>query len=349
MTLLYVGVYENTFPCRYFFYPIFTCESSFMKRVSRFSICACMALLVSVTACKKKAGTSANTGSDAAALSHLFGELRRMPYAFSVVAGRDVIVYCERGTKFHFYTNSFKDAGGHAISSGTIELVVTEVYKTSDFITWYAPTTTADGVLVSGGEIHIAATMNGQPVYANKYSIGFVQAEASNQPMQLFYGLVGGDSVVTWSQNYVPNSGTAVASTSSDGSGSNFYRYQFDSCAHFDWVGCAHSVVSTSSKTGLEVVLPDASFNASNARVFISIPGSGIVVNASVSSDNIFNLPSSAALPVGSAYEAIVLAVKNGVSYYSESSGTITGGLVLHPAVSAKSKDDIKNALLMLE
>src|SRR4051794_26461035 len=100
------------------------------KRVLLLPVVLCIALLAGVGACKKSANNSSNVVDGPAALSQLIGELRLMPYTFSVNAGRDVIIYCERGTKFHFYTNSFKDASGRTLSSGEVAIVVTEIYKT---------------------------------------------------------------------------------------------------------------------------------------------------------------------------------------------------------------------------
>ena len=65
-------------------------------------------------------------------LNQLFAGLRYTPQNLSVTAGRDTIVYGNNGTMLHFYTNSFKNGSGNIITSGTVYLQLTEMYKAGD-------------------------------------------------------------------------------------------------------------------------------------------------------------------------------------------------------------------------
>ena len=320
-----------------------------MKHIFLFVAAVFIIVSVTLTACKKSANnnTPATTGN----LCHLMAGLRNSPQSLSVTAGRDTVIYCARGTKLHFYTYSFVDVGGHPITSGTVNLSVTEIYKTGDFITNCTSTAAFDSLLNSGGEVFIAATMNGQPVYANKYGIGFTQSAPSSIPMQLFYGLIkGSDSTITWSKDYVPNPGTSCAQATFDVSGFSFLRYQFDSCAGFNWVNCDHFAGITSSKTNVKVVLPDASFNATNTQAFIALPGYRVTLGVGVytSATSTYSLNTGSWLPLGASYEVIVIANKNGGFYYYESTGIITDGVTINAAMSAKTESEILTMLQTL-
>ncbi len=318
-----------------------------MKRVWVYILVLCVAISAMVISCKKSSDQGSKV-SDAAALSSLLGSLHAAPYTLSVQAGKDAIVYCARSTRLHFYPNSFKDGVGRAVSSGTVAVTVTEVYNTSDLISHYINTGTTYSLFGCSGAVNIEALINGQPVYADRYSIGFTQPEASNKSAQLFYGYVGADSLVSWSQNYFPNSGTSAASTSIDGSGSNFYRYQLDSCTSFNWVCCGRLAINTAPKTNVQIVLPDTTFNALNTRVFIVLPDDKIIVSATIASAGTFTLLSGALVPTGASYEIVVLAAKKGVYYYAQSTGTVTDGLTLHPSLMATAKENIMSALVAL-
>ncbi len=130
-----------------------------------------------------------NRGTATKSLNQMFAGLRSTPQNLSVTAGRDTVVFGADSTVFHFYTNSFKDASGNIITSGTVNLQLVEIYKPADFISNRTTTSTSDGhILQSGGEINLVATMNGQTVYANRYDMGFKQTNSSTTTMNLYYG-----------------------------------------------------------------------------------------------------------------------------------------------------------------
>jgi len=132
-------------------------------------------------------------------LNKLFAPIRSTPQSFSVTAGASHKVTGSKGTVLSFYPNSFKDANGNIITSGTINIQLIEMYKPGQMIANRATTTANGQLLKSGGQVYISATKAGAPVYANKYGIAYPQPAASSVPMQLFYGNTqNADSVVTW-------------------------------------------------------------------------------------------------------------------------------------------------------
>jgi len=140
-----------------------------------------------------------DTTSDKSKLNTLFSAFHNSPQVINVTAGVPQVVICNKGTKLTFYSNSFKDAAGNTITSGTVTLKVVEMYKPGQMIAERAGTTSGNELLVSGGQINITATMGGAEVYAGKYGIGFKQPVSSTQAMSLFYGNTSNaDSVTVW-------------------------------------------------------------------------------------------------------------------------------------------------------
>lgn len=277
--------------------------------------------------------------------------LRSTPQNFNIAAGRDTIIYgASDGTALHFYANSFKDASGNIITSGTIDIQLTEMYKPGEMICNRTTTITNDGQLLqSGGEINITASMNGQEVYANKYGIGFKQSAPSSLNMQLFYGNTNNtDSVTMWSADDVTKNGVTANGTTPDTSRSSYYYY-FDSCPHLSQTNCdAVYLPGSTQKTDVALVLPDGSFNQRNTEVFLILPSLklSIFMNEYDQSTNTIHLDeSSVGLPIGLNFELAVITYKNDTYYFYETSGTITKGMTINAAMGAETLSDIKARL----
>ncbi|MBL7690504.1 MAG: hypothetical protein JNM41_02850, partial [Flavipsychrobacter sp.] len=81
-------------------------------------------MTAAIFACSKK-DSDGTTNFDKSKKRALFADLETEPQKIIIQAGRDTVVFGSNNTILHFYANSFKDAGGNAISSGLvlIELV----------------------------------------------------------------------------------------------------------------------------------------------------------------------------------------------------------------------------------
>jgi hypothetical protein len=332
-----------------------------MKRVHLVLALLCCTAIITVIACKKK---KTETVYDPSHLNEYFAGLRTSPQSISVQAGRDTVVSGARGTVLHFYQNSFKDAAGNVITAGTINLQLTEMYTPGDMIA-NRTSATADGqVLQSGGQVMIVATMNGNPVLANKYGIAFKQPAASSQPMALYYqGGNNADSSVTWKVSDTTKNGTTAAGTNDTSShtgtksdtitintGTHTYHfpgfyYLFDSCTDFRWVNCdIRSVWGPGVNfTNISLVMPDASFKNANTQVYFIFSS----INSTV---NLYYNPSTKSFvgddayppfPIGKPYKLIAMADKDGTYYYFESSGTVTNGMTINAAMEQKTLADI--------
>jgi len=124
-----------------------------MKQLLQFTLALCLIAAIIVIACKK---SSSNNTVPTTSLNQLFAGLNSIPENFTVTAGRDTIIYgTSDSTLLHFYTNSFKDANGNVITSGTIYVQLTEMYKAGEMIRNRATTVANGHILQSCGQINI--------------------------------------------------------------------------------------------------------------------------------------------------------------------------------------------------
>ncbi len=346
-----------------------------MKRTQNVLLLTGIFAVLSLTACRKPNNSrSANdpytpvnpngqpptnypgTGAASATLRSLFKELRSTPQTLTTTAGISSTIYGIKGTRITFYPNSFKDASGNIITSGTIVIKLTEMLTPGAMIAENATTQTTTGdILRSGGQVKIEASKDGQAVYANKYSLSFKQPAASYQPMDLYFGDRNNkDSAVLW-KPLVPSSGggtgTTATATMPIGSGTDTsHLYVFDSCTDFNYVNCDWFSGITGAKTNIHFVMPDTSFNENYTQIFLVFNDLNSVarVNGSTyeKATNSFNL-GAYTLPVGY-YITVITLSKNaaGKYYFSEQNGlTITDAMSINVTMTERTLDYIKTRL----
>ncbi len=292
-----------------------------MKKTPLFVLFA-LAVITIAIACNKK-NTTATPPVQAVTWT---SALRSTPQTYTVMAGRDTVIMGTDSTVLHFYPNSFMLATGDLITGGTITIQLIEMYTPGPMIANGATTATTDGsMLKSGGQVYIKATMNGREVFANKYGLGFRQASASNQPMEIFYGSLGNvDSTVKWTVSDTTKNGTTAAGTTNDSSTSTTSNphpslmYIFDSCTSFNWINCDRFDENGASDK-IFFQLPDDSYSNSNTVVFIVLPGTNSVEKGDYSGAGKFLV---AHLGGGISYKAVAITNKDNLYYYFEVTGT---------------------------
>lgn len=285
-------------------------------------------------------------------LTGLFTEIEETPQSFSVTAGVDATIVGSRGTIITFDPTSFKDASGNVITSGTINIQLTEAYTPGQMIMNGVTTTTlGNNPLMSGGSVNIIATnATQQEVFANDYSISFKQPADNDQSMRLYTGLVDTTRIganVKWNDSATNFAERAAKDTS----GQVFY-YEFDSCTNFNWINCDYFYSAPSPKTDISVVMPDASFNQSNTQVFVIFPTLNMVTsmyNYDTATHTFKFGYDSYFLPVGTNIKVVVLAAK-GTLYYMDvqSSINVTAGMSVSTTMPTQSLTQIKTALSSL-
>lgn len=313
------------------------------------------AALLLLAACKKSDTPVFNTTQDKTPVHQLAAALRSAPQTFTVTPGTYQQITGSKGTRLRFYPNSFRDASGHIIAGGTIEIQLTEMYRPGDMIRNRATTTDDGRLLISGGQVKIRATRNGQEVYARKYGIDFSQPAPSAQPMALYYGnVVGGDSTTNWDiADTSGNNGTTTGGTVQDSvvtGGSGVY-YQFDSCTNFGLINCDYFYNSSSPLTDMTAIMPDTSFNGNNTLVFLVFPtiNSATYMHQYVYTTHAFGLGSGYQVPVGMGFHIVSISNKNGTYYYDQVlSQTVTSNMSLTMNPQQQTLAQIQAALAAL-
>lgn len=328
--------------------------------------------LVCITACSKKSndGTGAQPTetipaspaptffSSGVSLNKVFRELRSTPETKCITAGKLQTITFAKGTRLTFYPNSFQDGTGKTISSGTVCLEVTEIYKPGDMISNRVVTMNPSYILRSGGQVNIKATKDGQTVYARKYGIDFKQTGPSMQPMALFYGnMQNKDSLVMWG-NPMTGAGMTVPGTSdtippapgdtTGGWGVGMY-YQFDSCTDFNWVNCDYFYTATGAKTQIKVVVTDLAATAQNTQVLMVFPSLNAVLPLYANSTAPLTYKSGD-VPEGlTAHVVVVSKRENNQYYYWEALGFNVSTLMqLDATTTPQTIAYVKNKLATL-
>ncbi len=314
-----------------------------------------MVLFVCLLCCKKKTPTPTY---DVSHMTQLFAPLKPAPQTLSVQAGRDTTIFGHDSTALHFFTNSFKDANSNPITSGTIDIQLTEMYKPGDMVANRASSIAGEHTLQSGGQVNIIATMLGRAVFTNKYSIGFKQPGTSGETMSLYYGgNTNADSITTWTVSDTTN-GNAAYGTHHFDTGSapplatgflfrGGYYYLFANCTQFGTINCDRLYVHNGDNTVIQVTVPDGSFNPTNTQIFVVFPTINSITmgddrqiyTASTNTFIVGNHMDSVA--VGMSYEVAVIANKNGSFYYFSQKGTTAKGMTINATMAPETSGDI--------
>jgi hypothetical protein len=311
-----------------------------MKLIQQPMLLACCAALLVAGSCKKPDNTSGSietvtTNSDIST----FDALRSTPQTFTVTAGTAKSLLGAAGTYLRFYPNSFKDKNGNIITSGTINLELIEAYEIGDMIANRAATVTNTGVLTSGGEVNIKATMNGEEVFANKYGIGFKAAQtATAKPMELYYGDRNNpDSIVIWSAKPGAKDDTVSGTTYLTDPSLKLIEgifYMFDSCSSFKWINSDHPHDGTSKYVKITVNVSGLQFTG-NVQSSLSIGFAALKVATTLRQTSFDQNTRTGTYqgwsPTGSPARFAFFVPKDKNNwYYYEYTGTVTDGLVIN-------------------
>lgn len=291
-----------------------------------------------------------NPGGDR--LNAMFSQLRSTPQSFTVEAGENDTITGSKGTKVIFNPGSFKDNSGNTISSGSIQIELTEIYKPGQMIANRVNTVTTTGkLLTSGGQINIKAMKGSGEVKAANYGIAFRQSEVSEKRMSLFRGgPTGFYSSTTTTDNTIIWEDDVIMSIKGTSAINNEYFFLFGECTDFGWINCDDFVDDSRPKTNMTINLPDG-YNNRNTQVFIVIPELNAVTSPRNynAASNSFNMGTDAGyyLPIGMDIKIVTLATINDDQYYLEITDeiTISEGLAINPSPLSQSKAAVTAAL----
>ena len=118
---------------------------------------------------KKQTNNTATTRPTYSSMDSIFSMLSVQPKTLSVDAVNGGSYYGNSGTRYIFYGNSFMTAAGGSVT-GTVQIQVSEYLQKGDMLFSKMLPISNNEPLLSGGEINVSATQNGQPVYLQPYN-----------------------------------------------------------------------------------------------------------------------------------------------------------------------------------
>lgn len=126
---------------------------------------------MSLFSCKKSSNSNVSTPTATSTTADsIFNMLRVSPKLITVNAVTGGSYYGNSGTRYIFSPNSFQTANGAAVT-GSVQVMACEYLKKGDMLFSKMLPVSDDAPLLSGGEISVSASQNGQPVYLKPFSI----------------------------------------------------------------------------------------------------------------------------------------------------------------------------------
>ncbi len=272
-------------------------------------------ILITVNSCKKK--TETKTEDPAAPISttsnvdQFFTSNAASIQVYTINSATLQTITGIKGTVISIPKNAFVVASTNsAVTSGTVEISLQEIYSKKDMILNMAQTVSGNDFLESGGEINITAkqgtnTLKMAP--GKKISISMPTPPTPSTAMRTFYGNVNTAGQMNWALN--TNSTAIVANTSSSVS---YYTFYADS---LHWINCDAILCMSCPLVSYSVNISGA-FDKNNTRIVTVFPS----INGMMSLYPYTNSPQtyygSSKLPNPS--NAVVVAISEiGGQYYS--------------------------------
>jgi hypothetical protein len=159
--------------------------------------------LLSVS-CRKTAPVSSVNTKTYASIEEVFAELKVKPKTVAVDAAAGGNFFGNSGTHYYFMPNSFCNAAGVAIT-GNVDIQVAEYLKKGDMLFSKMLPISNREPLISGGEISVTASQNGQKVFLKNnvfFSAMVPQDGKAPTGMEFFAGEAVQDTatIVNWVQ-----------------------------------------------------------------------------------------------------------------------------------------------------
>lgn len=316
--------------------------------------------------CTKKSGSNYNTtpaltgGNSSSApptapaatqsINSLFAALVPPSQTQCITAGVDDTITFMQGTRVVLYPDSFVDPFGAPITTGTICIEAKEVYRLGDQITNRSTGQAYDDQLLTNrGQIWMRAKWSSIEVYARKIGVGFAQPAVSNQPMDIYYGVVTtADSIVKWNRSNLIGPGTTVPGTVT---AAPFLGYALDSAASFGWLSASRLETVPGLRTTIHVNLPDVTYSDKNTEVYVLIPSLKATIPISEYNKTYTTsvISSKANIPMDLPISVVVMSHKDSLYYYYQQTGiTVTPDMTINAIMKKQSVSDLQDSLSLL-
>ncbi len=254
------------------------------------------------------------------------------------------VVTGDEGTVITFPKGAFSTKTGQAVS-GEVKIQLIEIFNQADMLLSDRPTTSNGQILVSGGEIYIGATSNGEELQLNdSTSILFtLPSDSVDNDMTLFTGGID-SSQFNWT--VIPD----VVTTQNQGNLNDtswaqdtlpyFYydpsKYIF-TVSTLGWINCDRFYNSPNT-TDIKVVC-NGVVDDYNTRAFLVFNSINSVSSLWSYTPGVFD---SAIVPVGESVSVVVLTLKDGKEYIGLKDVIITNDMEILVNLTEASEVEIK-------
>jgi len=171
-----------------------------------------------------------------------------------------ITVILTNGLQLTFPPHCFVNSVGQPVD-GKVNVEARLIKAKGDMVLLNKPTTSNGSMLVSGGEVFVSVTKNGQQLQLapnTKFYVRYADVP-TNQQMKLFYGI---ESSSVTQVNWIPSTN----STDTIGIGSQFYEI---ATSHLRWINCDYFYDTANiTRSSISATLP-ANYTNANTSVFL--------------------------------------------------------------------------------
>jgi len=251
------------------------------------------------------------------------------------------MITCAKGAVLRIPPNAFTDMFGNLIT-GVVDLEIIEIYSRADMLILNKSTNAVRGgergVLVSGGQLYVNGTYNGEHVNlvkAIEVNIPTENTGGTDIQMGLWDGEIQSDGNMLWSESSIPmaikdtiiyNDTISSDSTLNDTTNyTSWFSYNFRNSG-FGWVNCDKWWNDSRVKTDVSVILADE-FNSTNTQVYYTYVNEPNLMGQFYAYNGIF---SGGTFPIGIEMHFIIVAGIDDQLYFSIHSETISANHVVN-------------------
>jgi hypothetical protein len=322
-------------------------KTNTMKTSKRVLVLLLM-LILGLASCEKEEDQNTNTGTPTFALADFFTQTRAPLQSFTVSATTGGQITGTKGTRVYFPASSFQTSSGQAVT-GNVTVELREMLKGADMILSNATTTSDGKLLISGGQIFLQATQNGNELKLAPNAQVYVQIPTDNPiTMNVFTGELTandsliGDSSINWTA--VIDTSTTVGISQDSSSGTISYVYTFP-IENLGYINCDYFYGNGDPLTTISVVCP-AQHVDSNTAVFLYFPAINSVTRLhDYDSDATFELGSGYEVPIGLNVKVVVISQIGTQYYYQIQPQVITANLVVNSTPAAATFSQVQTAV----
>jgi hypothetical protein len=300
-------------------------------RKTQFLLATLAIAAILFTGCKNKKSEvpSPVTNNSSSTATEFFANNGAKKQAFTVnVDNSTAVITGSEGSTITIPKDAFVTASGQPVT-GNISIELVEIFDQTGMVLSDRPTTSNGQLLISGGEIYIGATADGQQLELNDNTTILISLpeDSMEAGMTIFTGSAD-SSQFNWT--VVPdviNSQTGGTDTSwTNDTTSYFYydpsRYIF-TVTTLGWINC-DKFYNAPSTTDISIVCSGIE-PTQDTRVYIIFKNINSVVSVwNNSSPNVFN---SNNVPVGELVTIIAFSLKDGKEYIGTAEATISANL----------------------